>query len=179
MNYLAAGFLPYLTVEIHEFRDLIRTLDPYYTVPSEPMIRDLIIPEFYDELHQKILLDLLPIESYSLSTDLWTSKDYLDFNTTTVNFINSEWKLQRRVLDTTELAENDTGINLGKSLMDTATKWNLSNEHNLNSITSTNSILMSEAIKESEFSIHIECFAEALHLATLKGFEVSIYCLSR
>ena len=66
---------PLYILESKGFINLVKTLDPYYTLPSNKFVKQLITKAFnYSKQQLKILFDNT-IEFCSITTDLWTARD--------------------------------------------------------------------------------------------------------
>ena len=66
--YIAGGLRPYSTVELPEFIDLMKTLDPKYTVPGRTTITQTVIPNIYEDIRASLVNDLSKAASCSLTT---------------------------------------------------------------------------------------------------------------
>lgn len=62
------------TVEKKGFRDLIKTLDPRYVMPSRKHFSEVELPRLYGECRRKIEAELRDALYFSTTTDLWTSR---------------------------------------------------------------------------------------------------------
>ena len=80
-------------------------------------------------------------------TDLWSSvslKPYLSF---IVHFIDEEWKLRNRCLQTSFLPEDHTGDNIANALEGVHSSWNLHHSRQVCLTTDNGSNIVSAARK--------------------------------
>ena len=76
-------------------------------MPSRPYIIS-ILKKLY-ETEQEKLLHLLKSKQIGFTTDIWTSSAIDPYMTVTAHFVNDDWGLESRVLETKEMAERHTG----------------------------------------------------------------------
>ncbi len=87
-------------VEKKGFRKMMSAFDKRYEVPSRNYFSRTGIPALYETVHEQVKREVLNAEYFSATTDMWSSigmKPYLSF---TIHFVNCEWKLQSRGLQT-------------------------------------------------------------------------------
>ena len=65
------------------------------------------------------------VEYYALTTDAWTSHATESYVMHTVHYINEMWNLCSHLLETAELQEEHSVINLADELTETLSRWNL------------------------------------------------------
>jgi len=111
------------------FREWVAELDPRYTLPTVPTIRDTLIPKVYNETMSELQTDLNNAKHVSMTTDGWTSKSADKYNAFTVHFINwSENKpiLKSKILECAPFeAESGTSIEIEKEVRRIAEKYQL------------------------------------------------------
>ena len=93
----------------------------------------------------------------------------------TAHFIDANWTLQEKVLETITLAESHTGKNLGDAIRNTAETWKTVRAHNINPVTTDNASNMTVAVESSGLGLHITCVAHTLNLCTKRGLQVASF----
>ena len=58
----------------------------------------------------------------------WTSRAVEGYLTVTVHYITSDWKLESKVLQTHEMPERHTALNIAERLQDCISEWNIDKE---------------------------------------------------
>ena len=147
---------------------MITTLDERSKVPSHTHFRETVIPNMYNGIRDKVMEELDHAHSCSLTTDGSTSRSQGCYITTTVHFLDDSWRLQSRVLDTNVIHEAHIGQNLSRAIRNTADKWGTNKIPGFNSVTTDNASVMTNAVRESGYDIHVGCFAHNINLATKK-----------
>ena len=105
------------TVEKKGFVALVKTLDPRYNMPDRKHFSYVQLPRMYEECRAKVKDELLQhVEYYALTTDLWTSRVTQPHMSLTVNFINNDWILSSRCLQTNYFPEDHMGVMIAKAL---------------------------------------------------------------
>ncbi|KAK6195114.1 hypothetical protein SNE40_000606 [Patella caerulea] len=65
---------------------------------------------------------------YAATTDLWSSKTVAPYMSYTVHYINNDWQLMTRHLQTMYTPEDHTGSILANGLKETLELWDLKEE---------------------------------------------------
>ena len=124
-NYIAKEATPIRTVEKQGFKAMLKTFDSRYELPSRKYFSQNAIPNLYTSVKEKVKLELASAMFFSATTDLWSSPGMTPFISYTVHFIDSEWNLRNRCLQTQFIPEDHTGDNLGEAMKMTLECWNL------------------------------------------------------
>ena len=124
--FLAKDGLPIYTVEKPGFQHLVnKLLAGRYIIPSRKHFSDKILPQLYEEVRGKVVDELSHVKCYSATTDLWSSIGMTPYLSLTIHFINSDWVLCSRNLNTTYMPEDHTGQNIAELLQEMIETWNL------------------------------------------------------
>ena len=81
-HYIAKDMAPISVVEKPGFKNLVKTLDPKYQLPSRKFFAEKALPELYISEREKLAHTLTDVTFYSSTTDLWSSRTcdpYLSF----------------------------------------------------------------------------------------------------
>lgn len=68
---IAVDNMPFSTPERTEFRTFVKKLQPLYHLPCEPNLTSAMTRK-YQELSNKVKVELQQAESVCLTTDIWT-----------------------------------------------------------------------------------------------------------
>ncbi|XP_039535814.1 E3 SUMO-protein ligase ZBED1-like [Pimephales promelas] len=110
---------PIAVVEGQGFKNLLKVLEPGYTVPARHTITNALTAK-YEGLKDKVSALIQQSEALSLTTDMWTSLRMESYMTVTAHFIDGDWKAQSLVLETKQMEEAHTGINIAARLSEVA-----------------------------------------------------------
>lgn len=158
---------PLYILESKGFVNLVKTLDPYYTLPSNKFVKKLITKAFnYSKQQLKILFDNT-IEFCSITSDLWTARDRQGYIGLTCSFVNKEFELKEVVLACQYLEYPHTGKVISQTLLDIITEWNLNKK--VSCITTDNGSNMVVAANLLPNIIRIPCTAHTINLIVGKG----------
>ena len=122
---LAKDMLPMHTVDKCGFRSMLEKFNPRYELPSRSHFSRTAIPSLYCEVRDKVTRDLSSVESFSATTDLWSSPAMEPFLSYTVHYVNAEWELKSACLQALFTPEDHTGENLKLALTETLHNWKL------------------------------------------------------
>lgn len=98
--HLAIDMVPLSTVEKRGFREMVKTLDPRYVLPSRNYFSRTAIPDLYTIHRAKVEAALANVSHFSATTDLWSSRTMEPYLSLTVHFISDDWLLQSHCLQT-------------------------------------------------------------------------------
>ena len=180
---------PFSCVDNEHFEDLIEYLKKDAIVNSRRTIMRRL-EELYSQMKGELKEKLNAFKSkYSITCDVWTSKNQLSFFGFTIHFIDDEWKMQEHLLAFKYLESEHDGVSLSKAMIEVLEDYGIADR--LLGVTldnaSNNSTMLAEVEKYyaanypgSGFSVvwnQVECMAHVLNLAAqqiLKGFKQPI-----
>lgn len=165
---------PFLVVENDRFKQMVKTLEPLYSIPGRTYFAEKVLPALYIETKEKVMMLLKELDSISITTDGWTSRATQSYITITAHGINSDWEMVNCVLQTRALFESHTGHNIAEVLTAAVNEWDLKRANRDIAIVTDNARNMDVAVKEAGgLAPHIKCFAHTLNLATQAGLKVN------
>ncbi|XP_077359465.1 E3 SUMO-protein ligase ZBED1-like isoform X2 [Festucalex cinctus] len=151
------------TVEKKGFRELIKILDPRYNLPDRKHFSDVQLPRMYEECRAKVTEELKNVEYYALTTDLWTCGITQPYMSLTAHFINNDWLLISRCLQTIYLLEDHTEVMMASFLREVLESWEL-REDMLICVTTDSVTNCNSALQLNEWN-RLQCFGHRLQLA--------------
>lgn len=162
-EYLTKDMLPFNTVTGSGFKKMIHVLDKRYNISALTYFSHVAIPELYSKCKHKVMLEVQAAGFFAATTDLWTSLATEPYQSLTVHFINEDFDLKTRCLQTAFFPDDHTGENIAVSLREGLASWNLP-EEKLVCITTDNASNMVKAAELNEWT-RLQCFGHRLHLA--------------
>ena len=116
-------------VEKPGFRTLLQSFDGRYRLPSCKYLSEIAISSLYSNERAKLLEELSRIAvHFSATTDLWSSAGLKLYISYTIYYINANWKLQSKCLQTHYLPGDHTSEILANNLA-TIDLWKLKSEN--------------------------------------------------
>ncbi|KAM3597786.1 uncharacterized protein V6R79_009217 [Siganus canaliculatus] len=91
-EFVALDMRPVNIVEGDGFKELMRTLEPRYTVPKREMVMQAVDAK-YTFTRAEIYKLIQECEAVNLTTDIWTSVQMEAYVTVTAHFITEDWRL--------------------------------------------------------------------------------------
>ena len=155
--------MPIYTVEKSGFQQLLKDFDPKYQLPSRKYFSQQAIPKLYNETRETILQQLESAEFFSATSDMWSSNTMEPYMSYTVHFIDSDWKLQSRCLQTLYTPADHTAENLADGMKEILEHWNLSSTKQV-CITTDSGANVVKAVRDLGWP-WMSCFGHNLHLA--------------
>lgn len=162
-NYISKDMVSVNTVTKDSFKSLLRTMDKRYVLPSRTYFNQVAIPQLYGECKAKVANELENIEFYASTTDLWSSRTTEPYMSLTVHFVNSNFELCSRCLQTAYFPTDHTGENIATGLKEFLANWGLKEEAQT-CITTDNATNMIKAMELNQWT-RLQCFGHRLHLA--------------
>ena len=144
---IAKEMMPLSLIDKPAFREMLEKFDPQYEPPSRKYLSDEVQGATF----------------FSATTDLWSSSASQPYLSYTVHFINDNWQLCTRCLQTVFCPEDHAGENLAESLQDTLIIWGLDASKQAYLITDCGSNIMS-AVRKFSWT-HLPYFGHILHNA--------------
>ena len=86
------------------------------------------LPEEYESIKCRVMLELSDAQSVALTSDGWTSFATKSYLTVTAHLINSEFCVVARVLNTIEVPESNTAASLSVRLGNIAKNWRIGDD---------------------------------------------------
>ena len=173
-RYMAADLRPLSTVESPAFQKLVHELDPKYKLPGRIYFSSTVLPDLYQETRQYVEEALQQACQVAITTDGWTSRATESYMTVTAHCIDGDWKLQNFVLQTRQISESHTGVNIAAVLDAAVEEWELIRNGQDIPIVTDNASNMYTAVKEAKhLGPHVGCFAHVLNLACQNALKVS------
>lgn len=172
--FMAKDMRPFSVVENDGFKQMVKTLEPLYSIPGLTYFAEKVVPALYMETKEKVMMLLKELDSTSITTDGWTLRAAQSYITITAHGINSDWKMVNCVLQTRAMFESHTGHNIAEVLTAAVNEWDLKRANRDIAIVTDNARNMDVAVKEAGgLAPHIKCFAHTLNLATQAGLKVT------
>ena len=83
-------------------------------MPARNYFSNVAIPALYNSVHDKVISELnrRDVSFYGATTDMWSSRTMEPYLGFTVHFIDADWKLQSRHLETMFFPPDHTAENL-------------------------------------------------------------------
>ncbi|XP_046562724.1 zinc finger BED domain-containing protein 4-like [Haliotis rubra] len=152
-------------------------LEPKYTLPSRATLSRKVIPDLYEKV-KEVKAGLKASHSVALTTDGWTSRATQSYITITAHFIDEEWELKNKVLQTRQMFDSHTGVNIADVLKQAIDDWELKRPHGQQPITSDSAANVCLAVDIAEMTPHIRCFAHIINLAAQQALHINeVQCL--
>ncbi|XP_057213823.1 E3 SUMO-protein ligase ZBED1-like [Triplophysa rosa] len=155
--------VPVNTVNKQGFKNMIRSLDKRYVIPSRTYFSQVAIPELYEKCKLQVKTELSQVTYYAATTDLWSSRTTEPYIRLTIHFINEDFQLKSRCLQTAFSPEDHTSENIATGMREALSAWGL-DERRLVCITTDNAANMVKAAALNKWT-RLQCFGHRLHLA--------------
>jgi hypothetical protein len=180
---------PFSCVENEDFEEMMEYLKKDVIINCRRTIMRRL-EELYSQMKGKFKENLSTFKSkYSITCDVWTSKNQLSFFGFTIHFIDEDWKMQQHLLSFKYLESEHDGVSLSKAMIEVLEDYEIADRLlGVTSDNASNNSTMLAAIEkyyavkypDSGFSVvwnQVECMAHVLNLAAqqiLKGFKQPI-----
>ena len=159
---------PFSVVEDKGFRNLVKTLDPRYQLPSRKTITTVSLPQLYLKERTRVSKVLKEADAVSLTTDIWTSRRTQSYITVTAHALGADWTLKSFILDTARMTEAHTARNIKTELEDIMSSWDIKDK--VFAIVTDNASNMVAAVGLMDIH-HIPCFAHTLNLVVIDSLK--------
>ncbi|KAI2660035.1 E3 SUMO-protein ligase ZBED1 [Labeo rohita] len=123
-EFVALDMRPVRIVEGEGFKELLRTLEPGYTVPTRATVMDVVHTK-YLSIRSDIYMAIQDCEAVSFTTDIWTSLQMEAYLTVTSHFITGDWRLESFVLETKKIEDSHTADHIARELTEIICEWDI------------------------------------------------------
>ncbi|XP_020315982.1 zinc finger BED domain-containing protein 1-like [Oncorhynchus kisutch] len=124
VDFIALDMRPVNLIEGVGFKDMMKILEPGYTVPKRETVMQALTAK-YETTKEKVLESIKNSQAVSFTTDMWTSLRMESYMTVTAHFITEAWGLQCLVLETKQMEENHTAATIAQRLGEVADKYEI------------------------------------------------------
>ena len=159
---LCKDAMPLYTVEKNGFKRFIDyAFNKKYQLPSRKHFSEVSSEKLLTSTKEEVKLELAKVKHFSATTDLWSSISLTPYLSLTVTYIDQDWKLSNKMLETTYMPQDHTGENISNLLQQSLEVWSL-NKSDMSAITTDNGsnvILAAEKLSV----VRIPCFDHVLH----------------
>ncbi len=108
------------------FRKLVKVLDSRYELPGRKYFSKTALPQLYEECRRKLEINLRNVRYFATNTDLWSSRTSEPYMSLTIHYIDEDWGLQSRCLQTAYFPDDHTADILSAGMEDALASWDLS-----------------------------------------------------
>ncbi|KAI5105043.1 zinc finger BED domain-containing protein 1-like, partial [Silurus meridionalis] len=168
--YICKDMMPAHIFSKDGFQRLIQTLDKRYQLPSRTQFTRFAIPEMYEKCKEGVEYELKQVKYYATTTDMWSSRTMEPYMSLTVHYINDNFEMKSRCLQTAFFPEDHTGENISEGLKEALASWGLCEEQQV-SITTDNGTNIVKAVTLNNWT-RLQCFGHRLHLAIQNAIKV-------
>ncbi|KAK6167190.1 hypothetical protein SNE40_021283 [Patella caerulea] len=112
---LAKDTLPFYTVEKSGFIKMLKTFDSRYNLPGRKYF-STAIPKLYQTVRDQVMEEVSEATYFAGTTDLWSSRTMEPYMSYTAHFIDRDWNLASKHLQTVFFPDDHTGENLAAGL---------------------------------------------------------------
>ncbi|KAL2081527.1 hypothetical protein ACEWY4_023380 [Coilia grayii] len=161
--FLAKDMQPINTVEGEGFKRMLIAFDKRYALPSRHHFNRMVLPNMYQQCRDKVTKEVSAADEFAATTDLWSSRTMEPYISLTIHFIDTEFNLKVKCLQTAFMPEDHTGQNIADGLREALAEWGL-NEGKLVCITTDNAANIKLAAEINGW-LRLQCFGHRLHLA--------------
>ncbi|XP_025881816.1 zinc finger BED domain-containing protein RICESLEEPER 2-like [Oryza sativa Japonica Group] len=172
---------PFRIVEHKGFNALMKWMNPSYEFIGRKAIKSECM-KLYESEKEHLRKSLREAETISLTTDMWTSNQNLQYMCLVAHYIDVNWVLQCRVLNFVEVEPPHTGIVIAQAIFDCLVDWKI--EDKVMTITLDNASNNDTAVsnlksklaarKNAQFDpdyFHVRCAAHIVNLVVNDGLQ--------
>ena len=165
-QFLAKGMLPIRTVEREEFKNLMRVIHPRYQLPGRKHFSQTAIPHLYAECRGMVERDLRAVAYFATTSDLWSSRTSEPYLSLTAHYIDQDWAMKSKCLQTAYFPEDHTAEAIASGLTESLGSWGLSESKQV-CITTDSGANIVKATTLNNWT-RLQCFGHRLHSAVGK-----------
>ncbi|KAL4481028.1 hypothetical protein ABPG72_001097 [Tetrahymena utriculariae] len=151
------------TNESEGFLNIIKILEPRYTIPSSASFRNIYFPDLYSSMKSYAQKELQEQSGISITIDYWSNKSQKEFLTITSHFIDNQFQIRNYVISTEHETQEHTANNTQDLIEKCLSEFIDHKSLRFFGVTSDNAANMVKTTSLLEPTISINCFAPCLH----------------
>lgn len=181
IKYIIHAEIPFLKFEDPYLQPWINTLQPTFQVKGRQTIRKDCL-KMYKDMKKELQSELRNLDSrVCLTSDIWTSSQNLGYMVVTAHYVDSEFKLKKKIIWFKELEYPHTGYAIEEELVRCLTDWEVRDKvftltlDNASNNTSACEELIRNHKHELLFEgehLHVRCSAHILNILVQDGMRV-------
>ena len=173
---------PFNMVEHTWFNILLKVLNLRYERISRNTIRSDVM-KIYESAKEEVKLLLKGTNRISLTSDLWTSNQNIGYMSLTAHFVDSDWTLQKRIINFCQLEPPHTGVVISDAIIDCLIVWGIEDKvstitldkasaNDVAAKTIMNNFQVRDKLCFKGLIFHVRCCAHILNLVVQDGIHV-------
>ena len=160
---MALDFQPYSIVSDTGFTELLKTLEPRYTLPSRRYFTEDVVPGIASAINSKLAVVLKDVTYFSLTTDVWsTSLTNQSLISLTAHWLEDSFVRKSAVLHVKHLNGSHSGKKICESIESMIEYWKISKER-IHLVLTDNASNMKKAQRDANLN-GFGCFVHSLQL---------------
>lgn len=124
-NFLIQDLMPISTISEPGFQQLIRALDPRYSLPDEQYFAKYILSIKYTIFRERAMDLIHKANRMSLQPEIWNHADGTSYLTIWLSFIDAKWTHHRFVAETVNITARANDNELHVVVKETCQQWGL------------------------------------------------------
>ncbi|KAK9284185.1 hypothetical protein L1049_023353 [Liquidambar formosana] len=118
---------PFMHMEHEMFNIFMKTVSPHWQKISRTTSK-MDCVAVYENEKRRLMALLKNVNRISITTDLWKSGQDIQYMVVTGHFINSDWKLQKRILNFVDVPPPHSGVAIADALYKCFLEWGIENK---------------------------------------------------
>ena len=166
VDLIVLDLQPFSIVEDKGFRALINYLDPKYVIPCRKTMKKFVDDEYVTK-RRIIQAEVDAASAVCITTDTWTSVNLDNIISVTCHYINKDFELKTRTLQTEKITGSHTAHALSQTLNNIFCHWNINEK--VKCAVTDNAANMLAAVRNLNSVSSVSCFAHTLNLVVKKS----------
>jgi len=167
VKFVIKDLRPLSIIEGEGFLEFMEIAVPEYSVPSKQTITRLVEQTALNE-RENLTCFLKNISHVCITIDFWTSLANHSYLGVTCHYLE-KWCLRTRILETVEVPESHTSINIVNNLKSILKFWNIENK--VSAVVCDNAANMVKAINSMDQTYLVRCTAHSIQLSINAGLQ--------
>lgn len=179
VEWIVCDEMSFRVVESAKFKDLMRTCEPRFQVPSRITIARDVFKLYCAEKDKLKAAFKGNVGRVSITTDTWTSSNNVNYMCVTAHFLDRSWEMHKRIISF-RVIEDHRGESIGKQLEQVFKDWGLEKIMCITLDNARGNDVAVDWIKKYGTNhvlggehIHVRCFAHVLNILVKYGLQKS------
>lgn len=122
VKFVVKDEMPFRVVEGAGFVEMMKEAQPRFKIPNRKKIASLVWDLYAAEVAK--IKSIIGDQRISITTDIWTSIQNINYMVITAHFLDNDWKLHKRIINFTKITSHK-GDDIGKVLETCLSDWGI------------------------------------------------------
>nr|CAI5822703.1 unnamed protein product [Callosobruchus analis] len=125
LKFIVKDYRPFNIVDSQGFQKFVHMLNAQYEIPSRKTLAYSLLNSLYDEVYDKVKIEINAASYICITTDGWTSVNNENYYTITAHFINEDCNLKSYLISSLKFTGRHSAENIAEKIIAELKQWDM------------------------------------------------------